>query len=142
MAEAGPVLVMARSDCATTVTDCVAELLPLFGSAVVAETVAVSTAGPLAGADIESVSVGAEPALAIEVAVEQVAVLPASDPHVHPVPEKVNDVTPDGKVFVTVTVPLVASGPLLLTTIANDSGLLALTGLLDAVLVIDRSAAA
>src|SRR3954471_15974786 len=104
MTDAGPLLVMARSDCATTVTDCDAELLPLFGSPVLAETVAVSTAGPLAGAVIDSVSSGAEPAFGIDVPLVEVAVPPERGPHVQPVPEKVNAVTPDGKVFVTVTV--------------------------------------
>src|SRR5436309_11969534 len=102
---------MARSDCATTVTDCVAELLPLLGSDAPDGTLAVSTAGPLLGADIESVRVGAEPPLAID-PTEQFAAPPDSGPQVHPVPAKVNEVTPDGKVLVTVTV-LVGSGPAL-----------------------------
>src|SRR5437588_683497 len=130
---------MARSASAFTVTVCVAELLPLFGSDATEGTLAVSTAGPLPGAVIESVSVGAEPPLAIDPA-EQLAAPPDSGPQVHPVPEKVNDVTPAGKVFVIATVPLVASGPLLLTTMANESGLPALTGLLEAVFVTDTSA--
>src|SRR3954462_8467533 len=127
MAEVGPVLVVLRSDCATTVTDCVAVLLPLFGSPVPEMTLAVSTAGPEAGAVIESVSGGAEPGGAIVVAFVQVATPPLSEPQLHPAPEKVNEVTPLGKVLETPTVPLVASGPALVTLIANDSGLPALT---------------
>jgi hypothetical protein len=77
---------------------------------------------------------------AIDVAVEQVAMPPESAPHVQPGPEKVNEVTPAGKVLAIVTMPLVAFGPELEALSANESGLPALTGLLEAVLVSDRSA--
>src|SRR3954470_5850468 len=139
MAEAGPVLVMARSDCATIVTDCVAELLPLFGSDDAEGTLAVSTAGPLAGGGMGRGGVGADPPLAID-PTEQLAAPPNSGPQLQPVPENVNEVTPAGKVFVTIMM-LVGSGPALERPIANESGLPALTGLLDAVFVTDRSAA-
>src|SRR5207248_10323375 len=124
--------------CAATVTDCVAELLPLFGSEATDGTLTVSTAGPVAGAIIERVSVGEEPPFAID-PTEQLAAPPDRGPHVQPVPEKVNDVTPEGKVFVTVTM-LVGSGPAFETTIANERELPALTGLIEAVFVTDRSA--
>ena len=133
-------MAIARSAWAMTVTDCDAVLLPLFGSAVLAETLAESTAGPELGAVIERVSGGAELDAVIGVDVEQVATLPLSGPQVQPGPEKVNEVTPAGKVLEMVTVPLVASGPVLETLSVNDSELPALTGLLDAVLVSERSA--
>src|SRR4051794_3957806 len=114
--------VIDTSACGVTVTVCEAVLLPPFVSPGVAETVAEAVVGPVAGAVMERTSVGAEPAGAIEIAVEQVATPPESAPQVQPVPEKVNEVTPAGKVLETVIVPEAASGPALETTMENDSG--------------------
>jgi hypothetical protein len=107
---------------------------------VAAETDAESTAGPEAGAFMTIVSGVALPLAGIEVVDVQVMTDPESAPQLQPVPEPVAAVTPDGTVFETVIVPLVASGPALATLSTNDNGAPALTGLLEAVLVIDRSA--
>jgi hypothetical protein len=133
-------LVIETSARGVTVTDFDAVLLVAFGSAVVAETDAESTAGPEAGAFMAIVSEGALPLAGIEVVDVQVMTDPESAPQLHPMPEPVAAVTPEGTVFETVIVPLVASGPLLKTLSTNDNAAPALTGLADAVLVIERSA--
>src|SRR5207237_10560345 len=119
---AGPLFVMARSACGTTVVGTLAVLLALFVS-IAEETVALFIIPPpVTGAVIAIVSVASELPVVMIVVFVHVIVPPAGAPHVQPVPEPLAAVTPAGSVSTTVIVPTVGSGPLLMTLIGELSG--------------------
>ena len=112
---AGPVFAIDRSARAVTPVDAVAVLLPAFGSAVAADTTAVSVSeAAWAGAVTVTVIVGAVAPVASEALVHVTDTLPLLT-HDQPVPVALTKVMPAGSVSVTDTA-VASEGPLSTTT--------------------------